>query len=151
MSTTTWTARRSPRGRWRSSSRGCTATACASRTLGGALLSGARTLLHADGILQALPEDDKKYLRVYYEVLDRYPREKFRHEEQQIRVLEQIRDRMGTDPGCPPGRRPGSGSGASAAGGDVGGGPHGGSVVPTSGVGGSGGPGGSGGTWVVGS
>jgi hypothetical protein len=43
-------------------------------------------------ILLSLPEEDKKYLRVYYEVLDRYPREKFKHEEQQIRVLEQIRD-----------------------------------------------------------
>jgi hypothetical protein len=31
---------------------------------------------------------------VYYEVLDRYPREKFKHEEQQIRVLEQIRDQL---------------------------------------------------------
>ena len=44
--------------------------------------------------LMALPEHDKKYLRVYYEVLDRYPREKFKHEEQQIRVLEQIRDQL---------------------------------------------------------
>jgi hypothetical protein len=44
--------------------------------------------------LSGLPEQDKKYLRVYYEVLDRYPREKFKHEEQQIRVLEEIRDRL---------------------------------------------------------
>ena len=51
--------------------------------------------LTADGKrLKALPEHDKKYLRVYYEVLDRYPREKFKHEEQQIRVLEQIRDQL---------------------------------------------------------
>ena len=35
--------------------------------------------------LKGLPEHDKKYLRVYYEVLERYPREKFKHEEQQIR------------------------------------------------------------------
>src|SRR5262245_54700700 len=42
--------------------------------------------------LKGLPDEDKKYLRVYYEVLDRYPREKFKYEEQQIRVLEQIRD-----------------------------------------------------------
>jgi hypothetical protein len=45
-------------------------------------------------ILTGLPEGDKKYLRVYYEVLERYPREKFKYEEQQIRVLEQIRDKM---------------------------------------------------------
>ena len=59
---------------------------------------------HRECVLKSLPEDDKKYLRVYYEVLERYPREKFRHEEQQIRVLEQIRDKMmGTipeDPDC---------------------------------------------------
>jgi hypothetical protein len=45
-------------------------------------------------ILTGLPEDDKKYLRVYYEVLDRYPRERFKYEERQIEVLEQIRDKM---------------------------------------------------------
>jgi hypothetical protein len=44
--------------------------------------------------LKGLPDDDKKYLRVYYEVLERYPREKFKYEEQQIRVLEEIRDKM---------------------------------------------------------
>jgi hypothetical protein len=44
--------------------------------------------------LTGLPEDDKKYLRVYYEVLERYPREKFKYEEQQIKVLEEIRDKM---------------------------------------------------------
>lgn len=44
------------------------------------------------GALVGLAEEDKKYLRVYYEVLERYPREKFKYEEQQIRVLEQIRD-----------------------------------------------------------
>jgi len=31
-------------------------------------------------------------------VLDRYPREKFKYEEQQIRVLEQIRDKMPSTP-----------------------------------------------------
>ena len=41
-----------------------------------------------------LEEDDKKYLRVYFEVLDRYPRERFRYEERQIQVLEEIRDKM---------------------------------------------------------
>jgi len=39
-------------------------------------------------------EEDKKYLRVYYEVLQRYPREKFKYEEDQIRVLRQIRDNL---------------------------------------------------------
>src|SRR5262245_28534964 len=46
------------------------------------------------GMIHELPEDDKKYLRVYYEVLQRYPREEFRFEQQQIKVLEEIRDRM---------------------------------------------------------
>lgn len=44
--------------------------------------------------LMDLPHEDKKYLRVYYEVMDRYPREKFKYEEQQIRVLEEIRDEL---------------------------------------------------------
>lgn len=44
--------------------------------------------------LTDLPHEDKKYLRVYYEVMDRYPREKFKYEEQQIRVLEEIRDEI---------------------------------------------------------
>ena len=46
------------------------------------------------GMIQALPEDDKKYLRVYYEVLERYARERFKYEERQIEVLEQIRDKL---------------------------------------------------------
>ncbi len=46
------------------------------------------------GKLKGLPHDDKRYLRIYYEVLERYPREKFKYEEQQIRVLEEIRDRI---------------------------------------------------------
>jgi hypothetical protein len=49
------------------------------------------------GKLMGLKEEDKKYLRVYYEVLERYPREKFKYEEQQIRVLEEIRDRLPCD------------------------------------------------------
>jgi hypothetical protein len=52
--------------------------------------------------LNGIPHEDKKYLRVYYEVLDRYPREKFKYEEQQIRILEQIRDSLQL-----PGRRGG--------------------------------------------
>jgi hypothetical protein len=46
------------------------------------------------GHLTGIPHEDKKYLRVYYEVLERYPREKFKYEEQQIKVLEEIRDEM---------------------------------------------------------
>jgi hypothetical protein len=47
------------------------------------------------GALTGLPAEDKKYLRVYFEVLERYPREKFKFEEQQIKVLEEIRDEVG--------------------------------------------------------
>jgi hypothetical protein len=53
--------------------------------------------------LNGIPHEDKKYLRVYYEVLERYPREKFKYEEQQIKVLEDIRDSLE--------RRPLNGSG----------------------------------------
>jgi hypothetical protein len=45
-------------------------------------------------VLSQLPEDDKKYLRVYFEVLDRYDREEFKYQERQIDVLEEIRDRI---------------------------------------------------------
>jgi hypothetical protein len=53
-------------------------------------------LVDKDGeaYLTGLPDEDKRYLRVYYEVLDRYSREKFKYEEQQIRVLEEIRDKL---------------------------------------------------------
>jgi len=44
--------------------------------------------------LLGLPEDDKKYLRVYFEVLDRYDREEAKYEQQEIDVLKQIRDRI---------------------------------------------------------
>lgn len=40
------------------------------------------------------PEEDKKYLRLSFEVLERYPRERFKYEEQQIKILEQMRDHM---------------------------------------------------------
>jgi hypothetical protein len=45
-------------------------------------------------VLIGLPDEDKKYLRVYFEVMDRYPREKFKYEEEQISVLEDIRDEL---------------------------------------------------------
>jgi hypothetical protein len=51
-------------------------------------------IFRAGDKLLGFPEGDKKYLRVFFEVLERYPREKFRHEERQIEVLEEIRDRM---------------------------------------------------------
>jgi hypothetical protein len=44
--------------------------------------------------LVGLPEEDKKYLRVYYKVLDRWPREAYKFEEKQIAVLTQIRDNL---------------------------------------------------------
>jgi quinol monooxygenase YgiN len=47
--------------------------------------------------IDRLDEEDKKHLRVYYEVLDRYPRERFKYEERQIEVLEQIRDKLSVD------------------------------------------------------
>lgn len=49
-------------------------------------------LYKKNGKLTGFPEDDKKYLRVYYEVLDRYVRESFKYEEDQIDVLKEIRE-----------------------------------------------------------
>jgi hypothetical protein len=49
---------------------------------------------NGEWVIYKLDEDDKKYLRVYFEVLDRYPREKFKHDQRQIEVLEEIRDRI---------------------------------------------------------
>jgi len=40
--------------------------------------------------LTGFKEDDKKYLRVFYEVLERYPRERFKYEEEQIDILKEI-------------------------------------------------------------
>jgi hypothetical protein len=50
----------------------------------------------SNGKLVDLPPEDRKYLRLRYQVLERYPRERFRHEKQQVRVLEQIRDAIGS-------------------------------------------------------
>jgi hypothetical protein len=44
--------------------------------------------------VNTLDEDDKKYLRVYFEVLDRYEREDANYDQDQIDVLKQIRDRL---------------------------------------------------------
>jgi hypothetical protein len=55
----------------------------------------APALPYRDGnILLGLPEDDKKYLRVYFEVLERYDREEAKYDQQKIDVLKQIRDRI---------------------------------------------------------
>ena len=48
-----------------------------------------------DGSLISLAEADKRYLRVHFKVLDRFPRERLKYEERQIVVLEQIRDGLG--------------------------------------------------------
>jgi hypothetical protein len=84
-----------------------------------------------DRILTGLPEDDKKYLRVFYEVLDRYPRERFKYEEEQIDILKEISATLTR-------RERAAGGGAGGAGGPTGtGGPAG-----TGGPTGYGGPGG---------
>lgn len=43
-------------------------------------------------VLHSLPESDKKFLRVYFEVLQRYAREKLRYEEDQLDALRSIRE-----------------------------------------------------------
>jgi hypothetical protein len=43
----------------------------------------------------ALPDQDKRFLRVYVQVLATYDRERTYYERDQIKVLEQIRDRLG--------------------------------------------------------
>jgi hypothetical protein len=54
---------------------------------------GSGRYLYRDGNrLTGLPEDDKKYLRVFFEVLERYPREKLKYEEDQLHVLREIKD-----------------------------------------------------------
>jgi len=50
---------------------------------------------YTDGnFLLGFPEDDKRYLRVFFEVLQRYDRQEFKYEQRQIEVLEEIRDRI---------------------------------------------------------
>ncbi len=81
-------------------------------------------LYRKNGMLLGFPEDDKKYLRVYYEVLDRYVRESFRYEEDQIDVLKDIREairniKLPGGPSAPYGGETGgssSGSGTPGAG-----------------------------------
>jgi len=44
--------------------------------------------------IRRLNEDDYKYLRVSYEVVDRYDREELQYRESQLTVLREIRDRL---------------------------------------------------------
>jgi hypothetical protein len=41
-----------------------------------------------------ISDEEKKYLRVSFDVLDSWPREAFTYKERQIEVLEQIRDEL---------------------------------------------------------
>jgi len=70
--------------------------------------------LNPGDYLDGIPHEDKKYLRVYYEVLERYPREKFKYEEQQIKVLEDIRDSLQKPTSGPPSPPPATGAAAAA-------------------------------------
>jgi len=54
-------------------------------------------------MLTGFPEGDKKYLRVYYEVLERYEREKFKYEEEQIDILKDISETLKKERGGPAG------------------------------------------------
>jgi hypothetical protein len=45
--------------------------------------------------LRSIGRDTRMFLRVPFQVVDRYPRERFKYEEKQIEVLEQIRGKMG--------------------------------------------------------
>lgn len=60
-------------------------------------------------VIHSLPESDKKFFRIYFEVLQRYAREKLKYEEDQLEALRGIRDaieKKGISPG------PGTVSGA---------------------------------------
>lgn len=48
-----------------------------------------------DGKLVRLPDADKKYLRLYFEVLDRYPREEAEYDRKQVDVLKKISSKIG--------------------------------------------------------
>jgi hypothetical protein len=45
-------------------------------------------------LIGKLDDDDYKYLRVSYEIADRYPRQSLEYEEDHLKVLRQIRDRI---------------------------------------------------------
>jgi hypothetical protein len=48
-----------------------------------------------EGMIHSLPEEDKKYLRVFYEVLDRYPRKAASYKKRQLSALKGIRNAIG--------------------------------------------------------
>jgi len=57
-------------------------------------------------VINRLDDDDDKYLRISFEVLDRSVRERFEYEEDQVDVLRQIRDALpcrSRGPTTPPG------------------------------------------------
>jgi hypothetical protein len=83
-------------------------------------------LVNNKWMINKLEEEDKKYLRVFYEVLDRYVREPFKYEEEQIDVLKEIRDEIRGKHGA--GASTGSGSGGTGGGGTAGGGVGGGTA-----------------------
>jgi len=95
-------------------------------------------------VLLGLPERDKKYLRVFYEVLERYVREE--DEDTEVDVLREIRDEIKQLRPGPAAYAGGTGGGGSAGGG-YGGGSGGGPGAGGGGTGGGygGGPGGGGG------
>jgi len=84
-------------------------------------------------------DDDQKYLRVSFEVLNRTARERFEYEEDQVGVLRQIRDALpgapGSQPPSPPSPPSPPGGGPSSA------------PPPSSSAGASGGAGS--GAWIV--
>lgn len=45
-----------------------------------------------------IPAEDEKHLRIYFEVLERFPREEANYERDQVEVLREIRDRIGSSP-----------------------------------------------------
>jgi len=45
--------------------------------------------------INQIPDEDRKYIRIYFEVLQRWERQEAEYEKQQVEVLEAIRDRIG--------------------------------------------------------
>jgi hypothetical protein len=78
------------------------------------------TMVNNRKVLVGLPDDDKKFLRVYLEVLDRYPREESKYDKDQVDVLRGIREAVERIAPPPPHRRP-QGGGAGGGGGGGGG------------------------------
>lgn len=68
-----------------------------------------------------LDEDDKKYLRVYFEILDTYCREPLDYEQQQLNILGDIRDAINKQTTTFGGGTTGGGTGGTGTGGTTGG------------------------------